>query len=193
MSGLRERTIIATKAHIQEAALRLFVAQGYAQTTVEQIADAAEVSQSTFFRYFKTKEAVVLYDGIDPIIIHAFLKQPIDISPIQAMRNATKELGRTLSIERQHLEMQRFALLNTLPALRSRALGDMITSIDHFAITIGQRTGKNPDDIAVRNMAGAIVGVVATVLLQTYKNPSIAIFEGEMDAALARLEKGLNL
>lgn len=193
MSGLRERNIIAAKALIQEAALRLFVTQGYEQTTVEQIAMAAEVSPSTFFRYFKTKEAVVLYDSIDPIIIQAFLKQPTDISPIRAMRNATKELGKTLSIERQHLEMQRFALLNTLPALRNRALGDMIASIDHFAVTIAQRSGKSPDDIAVRNMAGAIVGVVASVLLQTYKNPSITIFEGEMDAALARLEKGLNL
>ena len=44
-------------------ALRLFTEQGYDETTVDQIADAAEVSQSTFFRYFPTKEDVVLHDA----------------------------------------------------------------------------------------------------------------------------------
>ena len=50
--GLRERKKARTKAAIQEHALRLFAAQGYQQTTIDQIADAAEVSPSTFFRYF---------------------------------------------------------------------------------------------------------------------------------------------
>ncbi|MFN8629902.1 MAG: helix-turn-helix domain-containing protein [Chloroflexota bacterium] len=40
---------------IQEHALRLFREQGYDRTTVEQIAEAAEVSPSTFFRYFPTR------------------------------------------------------------------------------------------------------------------------------------------
>jgi len=193
MSDLRQRNIIAAKRMIQESALRLFVAQGYGQTTVEQIAEAAEISPSTFFRYFKTKEAVVLYDSIDPLIIQEFLKQPSNVPPIRAMRNAAKTLGVTLSVEQQQLEMQRFAILNSLPALRNRALGDMVASIDHFAITIAQRADKDSNDIAVRNLAGAIVGAIAAVLLQAYKNPSIAIFESEMDAALARLEKGLDL
>lgn len=50
--GLRERKKAKTKAAIQQHALRLFRQQGYQATTVEQIAEAAEVSPSTFFRYF---------------------------------------------------------------------------------------------------------------------------------------------
>jgi AcrR family transcriptional regulator len=63
--GLRERKKARTRAAIQEQALHLFAAQGYAATTVRQIADAAEVSESTFFRYFPTKEDVVMHDRFD--------------------------------------------------------------------------------------------------------------------------------
>ncbi len=48
--GLRERKKIKTKEAIQREALRLFKEQGYADTTIEQIAAAAEISPSTFFK-----------------------------------------------------------------------------------------------------------------------------------------------
>jgi AcrR family transcriptional regulator len=65
-TGLRERKKAKTRAAIQAHALRLFAKQGYDETTIDQIADAAEVSQSTFFGYFPTKEDVVLHDRFDP-------------------------------------------------------------------------------------------------------------------------------
>src|SRR5713101_2607092 len=88
--GLRERKKAKTRAAIQQYALRLFREQGYAATTVEQIAAAVEVSPSTFFRYFPTKEDVVLYDAFDPLLIAAFEAQPADLSPIQALRGAMR-------------------------------------------------------------------------------------------------------
>src|SRR5579864_3778298 len=90
--GLRERKKAKTRAAIQRHALRLFRERGYAATTVEQIAAAVEISPSTFFRYFPTKEDVVLYDDVDPLLFAAFEAQPADLSPIQAMRGASREV-----------------------------------------------------------------------------------------------------
>src|SRR5689334_8446368 len=88
--GLRERKKARTRAAIREHALRLFREQGYDATTVEQIAEAAEVSPSTFFRYFPTKEDVVLQDDMELLWMDGFLAQPADMGPIAALRAAVR-------------------------------------------------------------------------------------------------------
>src|SRR5215831_2993472 len=103
--GLRERKKAKTRAAIQEHALRLIREQGYQATTVEQIAAAAEVSPSTFFRYFPTKEDVVTYDALDPMFLEALRAQPPDLRPIQAIRAAFHEVFRTRATQ-EMLEQQ---------------------------------------------------------------------------------------
>jgi len=74
VGGLRERKKAKTRAAIRREAMRLFREQGYEETTVEQIAEAAEVSPSTFFRYFPTKEDVVLQDDFDVVVVNSELE-----------------------------------------------------------------------------------------------------------------------
>ena len=63
MSGLRERKKRATRLAIRDAAMRLFEEQGFAHTTFDRIAEAADVSRATVFSYFPTKEDIVIGDG----------------------------------------------------------------------------------------------------------------------------------
>jgi len=65
--GLRERKKYAAMRLVQEVALDLFDAHGYADVTVERIAAASDISPSSVYRYFGTKEHVVLWDEYDPI------------------------------------------------------------------------------------------------------------------------------
>ena len=91
MLGLRERKKARTKAEIQRQALRLFHEQGYAETSVDQIAAAAEVSPSTFFRYFPTKDDVVLSDFMDERTMRLLVDAPAELEPLAALRHAVIE------------------------------------------------------------------------------------------------------
>jgi AcrR family transcriptional regulator len=63
VESLRERKKRATRIAIRDAGMRLFAEQGFAGTTMDQIAEAADVSRATVFTYFPTKEEIVHGDG----------------------------------------------------------------------------------------------------------------------------------
>src|SRR6266536_5266554 len=123
--GLRERKKARTRATIQHHALRLFRKQGYDATTVEQIAEAAEISPSTFFRYFPTKEDVVLLDDYDPLLVAAFKAQPPELSPIQAMRRAMRSAFGTIPAAEMERVRERSALMLQVPELQAATLANL--------------------------------------------------------------------
>ncbi|HEV7975778.1 TetR family transcriptional regulator [Amycolatopsis sp.] len=190
--GLRERKKAATRAAIQLHALRLFREQGYAQTTVDQIAEAAEISPSTFFRYFPTKEETVLYDELDPILIEAFTAQPEDLSPIAAIRATLREVFTRLPAEDLEREKSRQALVFAVPELRAATLDQFSAGLTMLAEAAAVRSGREKDDFAVRIWAGAIVGVALAAFLAIVDDPAPDFVEG-MDRGFALLEEGLPL
>jgi len=191
--GLRERKKARTRASLREHALRLFREQGYQATTVEQIAAAAEVSPSTFFRYFPTKEDVVLRDDFDDRILEAFAGQPATLSPVAAMRAAFGEAIASLTPEEWAELRETSELAVTVPEIRARTKDELSRTIDVLADALAKRTGRDPDDLAVRACVGAVFGVIFAVLYPA-KTADAEVAEQtftRMDEALALLEAGL--
>jgi len=189
---LRERKKAKTKAAIQQHALRLFGEQGYQATTIEQIAEAVEISPSTFFRYFPTKEDVVLYDVLDPPVIAAFRAQPAKLSPIQALRGAMWAVLAELPAEELALQRERDRLIRSVPELRVRMLGEFARNLDLLAEVVAERVGRRADELAVRTLAGAVIGV-GIAAWYTAGDHTMTDYIALMDAGLAQLEAGLPL
>jgi AcrR family transcriptional regulator len=194
-AGLRERKKAKTRAAIREHALRLFREQGYAGTTVEQIAEAAEVSPATFYRYFPSKEDVVLQDDMDVITLQALEAQPPGLPPIAAVRAAVALARSQFTPEDRERFRETTALTLAVPEIRARALDEFSRTLNIFATALAKRTGRDPDETAVRALAGAIFGVITATTLPTLDQgpQNIDDLFDSIDAGLAQLEAGLPL
>jgi AcrR family transcriptional regulator len=190
--GLRERKKVKTRLAIQNHALRLFREQGYEETTVEQIAEEAEVSESTFFRYFPTKADVVMWDNYDPLIVEAFRQQPPELSPIRALRCAFHDGFEQLSSEEQAEQRERTSLVFSVPELRAAMLDQFASSMGLLAEVVAERTGRPPDDLAVRTLAGAVIGAMMAVMVALHEHPD-ADFAELVDEVMGNLEAGFSL
>jgi AcrR family transcriptional regulator len=98
--GLRERKKARTREALKDAAIALFTRQGFDGTTVEEIAEACEVSPRTFFRYFPTKEDVLFADADTrrDTLLAVLADRPADESPFVALEAAM----RALALEYRH-------------------------------------------------------------------------------------------
>jgi AcrR family transcriptional regulator len=190
--GLRERKKARTRATIQACALRLFREQGYDATTIEQIIDAADVSETTFFRYFPTKEDVVLDDGYDPMLIEAFQAQPPDVPPVKALRAAFAATFAGMTARQQAEQNERITLVLTVPRLRAAMLDQISQAMQLLARAMAERTGRRPNDFTVRTVAGAVVGAAMAVSAAVTDDPD-ANLAALIDQAIAHLEPGLTL
>lgn len=192
-TGLRERKKARTRAAIQHHALHLFQRQGFDQTTVNQIAEAAEISPSTFFRYFPTKEDVLLYDALDPIALPLLQDQSAELEPIPALRAALQESFRRLPTERLEQERLRIEIASTAsPELRGRMYEQLGNTLRTLTEHLAKRGNKQPDEFAIRVMAGAMVGVSLAAWTMLEDDPAQDLFE-LVDRGMARLEAGLPL
>jgi AcrR family transcriptional regulator len=184
--GLRERKKAKTRQQIQEHALRLFRLQGYRETTVEQIAEAAEVSPSTVFHYFPTKADLVLYDALDERLIEAFRAVAPEVGPIAAMRQAMRVGFGEASPEQIAVQRERARLIRSSPELSSAMLEDFARTIGMMAQLLAERIGRQRSDDQVLALAGAILGVGVAVW---YAGEG----DGSLDTFLERFERGLGL
>lgn len=187
-AGLRERKKLKTREAIRRAAFRLFDEDGYANATVEQIAEAAEVSPSTFFRYFPSKESVLLADDLDPVILEALARQPANLSPVATVRRAAEEAFATMSEDQWEVERTRQRLMFSIPEIKAAHYDEAYRTIGVIAEALSQRLGRDRDDFELRIFAGALTGAIMAVA-----NQSGPLSLDDLYRALDFLEKGMPL
>lgn len=158
--GLRERKKTRTRDTVRREAFRLFQLNGYAQTTVDQIAEAADVSPRTFFRYFPSKETVLISDEFTDPIIEAFLAAPAELSPVAAYRHAVGEVFSTMAGEEYDYAIARQRLMYTLPEAKGALYDEYIHTIRLLTEACAKRLGCAENDSRMRVTAGAIIGVM---------------------------------
>jgi AcrR family transcriptional regulator len=119
-SGLREATRRAVRAEIANAAMTLFMERGFEETTVEQVASAVGMSGRSIFRYFDTKEDMVVgsMEQVGHDLAAALRARPADESVWEALRRAFDEPLGALKND-GGIALARSALLATTPSLRA--------------------------------------------------------------------------
>lgn len=182
----RSRKKAATRRSIQEHALRLFAANGYDNTTVEDIAAAAGVSHVTFYRYFPRKENVVETREYDPMIEGLIVARPPHESPMVAIGIALSGwLTAILPDDEDRLRI-RVRLATSTPDLRARLTNTVDDTRDLFARSLARRSGHTHDSLTVTVQAAIAVAVFSTALeiwAHTDDGDLIAILDASFAAA----------
>ncbi|MEU7579359.1 TetR family transcriptional regulator [Streptomyces sp. NPDC041068] len=158
--GLRERKKLKTRLAIRDATYRLIREQGYEATTVEQIAEAAEVSPSTVFRYFPTKEDIVLTDEYDPLLESELRERPVDEPIVESLRIVLRRAMSLGFAEEPEVTRLRTKLMTEVPAVRSRMLESMSVTGAILCRIIAERTGREPGDLEVRTFSMGLIGAL---------------------------------
>ncbi|MFF4044378.1 TetR/AcrR family transcriptional regulator [Streptomyces sp. NPDC001816] len=189
--GLRERKKIKTREAIRAATYALVEEQGYDATTIDQIADRAEVSPSTVFRYFPTKEDIVLTDEYDPFILEEIRQRPAEEPWADTLRYVLRRAVRQAVDEDERILRLRTHLMVQVPAVRSRMMESMSVTGRMLCQAIGQRTGRDPESLEVRVYAMSLIGGLMETSMYWAEHGQRDDYESLVDRTLNVLEHGL--
>jgi AcrR family transcriptional regulator len=190
--GLRERKKARTRAELQRHALRLFRDRGWAATTVDDIAAAAEVSRSTFFRYFPTKEDVVLFDDVDPLYEQAFRALPSGTPLLEALRSCLRTAFASLDDEKRALEEIRMDLARSVPEIAAAMRERGVWGVEQVARLVALAVGRAATDEDVVLFAGVVTGARLAAQALVHADPARGYVD-TLDGVLARLAEGVPL
>ncbi|MHC3002092.1 TetR family transcriptional regulator [Gordonia sp. GN26] len=191
--GLREQQKMRTRNAIREAALHLIAEQGYAKTTVEQIAESAGVSHTTFFRYFPTKEQVVVggehFESEARAIVES---RPPGLGHFDLIRRLFTELHRLTVDDPWVGNPLRMQLIRSEPLLQKTFQVESERMMTGMRQLIADYLGRDADDFALGVFLDAVAGVTFRLATEGDDNPVDLQIETTL-RAIDLLEQGLPL
>ena len=160
----RKRKKQQTHAALRKCALRLFAEKGFEQTTVQDITDAADMAQRTFFLHYASKEEVLIGDTAEQArhFMEVLQSRPSSESPFEALRAALLHLVEVSEMDEDEL-MLRARLVEEAPSLMARSLEQHAAIAEAIAEEMAQRSHTDPKrDVYPRVLASA--GMTALIL-----------------------------
>lgn len=192
-AGLRERKRIAAMRRIQETALDLFDQRGYDNVTIEQIAESAEVSPSSIYRYFGTKEQLILHDELDlqllDVVQHELSLHP----PVEAIRRAIAQVMTRFFGRDEELARRKIRYWAEEPAIQPAAalMTEQFTQL--IATVLANATGRRHDDLDTTVVASTLVWAMTAAAKHWHATRYAQPLEHELQRALTVIENGLRL
>jgi AcrR family transcriptional regulator len=185
---IRDRQTEETRTRIAETGLRLFVSQGYVETTIDQIATAAGVGRRTVFRHFATKEAI-LFDHFvvrRDHAVHRLRERPMEEPPLVSLHAVLRELCDE-GYDRQLLAQIR-TVLATDPGLVGEEIAILIRDFErNLVAALEDRIGKQRSQLqlrAVTLMALSWLDAAARIYLMEAKPSLVKCFDEVVSTCL---------
>lgn len=146
-----------TRERLQEAALELFAARGYEQTTATEIAQAVGLTERTFFRHFADKREVLFHgqQALADAFLAGLRDAPPDASPIDLAVSALRSSARFFDDERRPYSRLRQSVIDANPALQEREALKLVG--------LGRALGGALRDRGVEGMTADVAAQIAVV------------------------------
>jgi len=190
--GLRELKKTRTRQAVQQAAMRLFDTQGYAATTVEQIAAAAEISTATFYRYYSDKEDIVFGDDDRAVVEEVIAAQPPGETVAATIGALFRRLAAEFEADRDAV-IVRMRLMNGVPGLQARRWATRQKTADLLARLLAPRAHTVPDDRDLRLAIAVALAAEAETLFYWARTGGSSPLDHLLADALERIEPALRV
>jgi AcrR family transcriptional regulator len=163
MAGLREQKRDRTRAAIVAAALRLFAEHGFEQTTITEIAAAAEVGRRTFFHYFASKDELLFSDARARIdaAVEAIRTRATDDTPAHFLIRALDSVNITDSDFGDGTAALRLRLVREVPSVAGRGALLQAEAQQTIGRALREAFPEQLDEVSSAAMVGAFIGAVA--------------------------------
>ena len=191
--GLWERKRSAAMRLVQEVALDLFDAHGYVDVTVERIAAASDISPSSVYRYFGTKEHIVLWDESDPIWSARIPQGLRSHPPLETLRFMVDALvSGVLRSDRERLR-RRISLIMREPSVEAASALQAYRTAETFGTAVSEALDREHGDLEVQLFSHGVVGAIVGGLHHWYESAFSTPLETIMRRVAASFERGFGL
>lgn len=189
--GLRERKKQRTRRDLTAAAARLFDARGFDDVTIEEIAEAAEVSPRTFYRYFTSKEELIFGDLDESLdaIRQALDERPTDEAPMVSLRALFLRRAQAIDADPAAMRWQG-AVIRANPSLHTRRHEHQRALEAAVVPIIAERTGASPSDLGPLLVVSVAFAAFRAAIITWITSESTGRLTDLVDTATAPLLAG---